>query len=189
MCLDVHLLHRLQFFCLKFATTLPNVISFSKGKEFICSNFYVDDGMSSLCTVNEAIETLVEAKKILEPHGVKIHKISSNCAQVLESFHHIERAEGCRVFNFDDASSQRALGVSWDPVKDVFVIEIKIPERPFTKRGVLAVINSLYDPFGFIAPIILTFHVDLNNLSNKSIFVTLSLGMMFSEIDFHNIWI
>lgn len=33
---------------------------------------------------------------------------------------------------------------------DTFVFQVSISDKPYTKRGVLSTINSLYDPLGFI---------------------------------------
>lgn len=37
--------------------------------------------------------------------------------------------------------------------EDVFLISITLPDRPFAKRGILSVVNSLYDPLGIAAPV------------------------------------
>lgn len=49
---------------------------------------------------------------------------------------------------------QRTLGVLWDVSNDAFTFRVSPGERPFTRRGVLFVINSLYDPLGFAAPVV-----------------------------------
>ena len=41
----------------------------------------------------------------------------------------------------------------WDLQKDAFGFELNRKEKPYTRRGVLSCVNSLYDPLGFIAPI------------------------------------
>ena len=37
--------------------------------------------------------------------------------------------------------------------KDCFTFRVSNTQKPFTKRGVLATINGLYDPIGFVAPV------------------------------------
>ena len=48
--------------------------------------------------------------------------------------------------------SERALGVVWNLHKDVFTYKIQWKSEPLTNRGVLSVIFSIYDPFGFVGP-------------------------------------
>ena len=51
---------------------------------------------------------------------------------------------------------QRALGVVWDTKADTFSPSIITETRPFTKRGILATVNTLgYDPAGLISPVTL----------------------------------
>ena len=49
---------------------------------------------------------------------------------------------------------QRALGVQWDISADAFTFKVSLGKRPFTRRGVLSVLNSLYDPLRLAAPVI-----------------------------------
>ncbi|XP_073471088.1 uncharacterized protein [Aquarana catesbeiana] len=48
---------------------------------------------------------------------------------------------------------QRSLGLRWDLLKDTFGFRVSSADKPFTKCSVLSVVNSLYDPVGFVAPI------------------------------------
>ena len=50
---------------------------------------------------------------------------------------------------------ERALGVQWCVESDTFQFRIVLCDRPLTRRGILSTINSVYDPLGFIAPVIL----------------------------------
>ena len=68
-----------------------------------------------------------------------------------------DRAESVRDLDFrhDTFPTQRFLGVHWDLEGDAFTFHVTLPERPFTRRGVLSIINSVYDPLGLAAPVIL----------------------------------
>ena len=48
---------------------------------------------------------------------------------------------------------QRSLGLKWDLSLDTFTFKVAECDKPFTKRGVLSTINSLFDPLGFAAPV------------------------------------
>ena len=38
---------------------------------------------------------------------------------------------------------------------DAFTFKVTLPKEPFTRRGVLSIVNSVYDPLGFVAPVML----------------------------------
>ncbi|GAA48007.1 hypothetical protein CLF_101070, partial [Clonorchis sinensis] len=53
-------------------------------------------------------------------------------------------------------NTQRALGIEWDPSSDILCFRFHIPEKPLTRRGLLAAVCSLFDPLGLVAPVCLT---------------------------------
>ena len=55
----------------------------------------------------------------------------------------------------DNLPAQRSLGVFWDLETDAFTYKVSIPDKPLTRRGVLSVVNSVYDPLGLAAPVLL----------------------------------
>ncbi|XP_057713144.1 uncharacterized protein LOC130929733 isoform X2 [Corythoichthys intestinalis] len=50
---------------------------------------------------------------------------------------------------------ERALGVHWWVTSDIFCFRVVIKNNPFTRRGVLSTVASIFDPLGFVAPFIL----------------------------------
>ena len=50
---------------------------------------------------------------------------------------------------------EHALGVHWCIQSDSFQFHIVLQDRPCTQRGILSTISSIFDPLGFIAPLIL----------------------------------
>lgn len=53
----------------------------------------------------------------------------------------------------DQLPVQRSLGLNWDLISDTFIFRVTTAEKPYTRRGILSVINSLYDPLGLVAPV------------------------------------
>lgn len=41
----------------------------------------------------------------------------------------------------------------WDLRIDSFTFRVHVEEKPYTRRGVLSVVNGLYDPLGFATPV------------------------------------
>ncbi|XP_039872830.1 uncharacterized protein LOC120724616 [Simochromis diagramma] len=55
----------------------------------------------------------------------------------------------------DQLPTERALGVQWDIEHDVFTFSIVNKDKLLTRRGILSNVSSIYDPLGFLAPVIL----------------------------------
>ncbi|XP_026139629.1 uncharacterized protein LOC113116023 [Carassius auratus] len=69
---------------------------------------------------------------------------------------------------FEDTPVQRSLGVSWNLASDTFTFQAIDDNKPFTRRGVLSTVNSLYDPCGFIAPVTIKGRLLLRELSMQA---------------------
>ena len=53
----------------------------------------------------------------------------------------------------DDLPVQRNLGLHWDLESDSFTYRVEDERKPYSRRGVLSTVNSLYDPLGFVSPV------------------------------------
>ena len=131
----------------------PNILH--EADQFIHKNFYVDDGLGCANTCEKAIRVLKAAKEGLAKTKIRLHKIVSNEAPVLNAFPECERGDVSSTYDFENCPTQRTLGVAWDIRKDCFTVKVDIPEKPFTKRGLLATVNSIYDPIGIASPVVL----------------------------------
>ena len=128
-----------------------------EAKNFICRNFYVDDGLASLTTAQEVIDLVKGAQATLATAKLRLHKVVSNSVEVMEAFPAEDRAKDVRDLDLrsDSLPAQRSLGVFWDLETDAFTFKVSSPEKPFTRRGVLSIVNSVYDPLGFAVPAML----------------------------------
>ena len=126
-------------------------------KEFVENDFYIDDGLKSTPTTEEAIDLLKRTQAMLATANLQLHKISSNDPGVTRAFPVEDRAVDLCNLDLSHANAliQRSLGVSWDLKTDMFTFKVSIDNKSFTKRGVLSVINSLYDPLGIAAPVLI----------------------------------
>ena len=129
----------------------------SAAKEFVYNDFYVDDGLTSRPTDQETIELLKNTQAILASARLRLHKAVSNSVSVMEALPVEDRGKNVRDLDLhhDSLLTQRSLGVHWDLEGDTFTFHVVLPEKPYTRRGVLSVINSVYDPLGLAAPVIL----------------------------------
>ena len=62
---------------------------------------------------------------------------------------------------------ERALEVCWDVEGNIFCFKIEVNDKPFTRRGLLSVVSSVYDSLGIAAPVILPANAILQDLCRK----------------------
>ncbi|KAL0151744.1 hypothetical protein M9458_052970 [Cirrhinus mrigala] len=138
-------------------------------KEFVMRNFYVDDGLTSVPTEEEAIDLLQRTQKMLAASNLKLHKIASNSSKVMTAFAPEDLAKDLKDLDFsaDPLPLQRSLGLIWNLESDSFGFQVSQEEKPFTKRGILSTVQSIYDPLGFVAPITIQGKVLIRELSSK----------------------
>lgn len=55
-------------------------------KHFVMRDFYVDDGLKSLPTVEAAISLLKNTQDVLSKSNLRLHKIAANSKEVMEAF-------------------------------------------------------------------------------------------------------
>lgn len=124
---------------------------------FIRREFYVDDGLKSVASVEEAVTLIKDTKEMCRRGGFNLHKFVCNNKDVIESIPIEDRAEGIKNTDLDQKALplERALGVQWCVEGDSFQFRITLKDRPFTRRGILSTVSSIYDPLGFAAPTLL----------------------------------
>ncbi|XP_028406776.1 uncharacterized protein LOC114529218 [Dendronephthya gigantea] len=154
--------------CANFAlkkTAKDNETSFNaKVIETVEKNFYVDDCLKSVREEEEAVDLAKKLRELLARGGFKLTKWLSNSRKVVESLPESERASVVKNLDFDCWSMERALSVQWNITSDKFGFKIVIKDRPATRRGILSIVSSVYDPLGFAAPFILQAKLILQDL-------------------------
>ncbi|XP_046578830.1 uncharacterized protein LOC124286500 [Haliotis rubra] len=144
-------------------------------KEFVDTNFYVDDGIASLPSTGEAIDFVKRTQAALRKHGnICFHKIASNSPEVMSAFPSDDRASDLKDLNFMDHSEQcvpiqRSLGISWDIKTDTFVLQVSVGDKPYTKHGILSSVHSIYDPMGFLAPVTINSRLILRDAVSSNV--------------------
>ena len=120
-------------------------------------NFYADDCLKSVGTTEEAINIVHKLCQLLTLVGFRLTKWISNDRKVLEAIPEGERARGVKNLDLDHSSLpvERALGIHWNTESDQFGVQIKSKQREFTRRGLLSVVSSVYDPLGLVCPFVL----------------------------------
>ncbi|XP_055951495.1 uncharacterized protein LOC129987553 [Argiope bruennichi] len=124
-------------------------------------DFYVDDILSGTEDLSSAIELQNQLIQLLKSAGMELHKWSSNNPVLLQNVPTTDRE-----YNFDNPNSAtlKTLGLQFNPEKDTFSFSVQKIVRPATKRTMLSDISRLFDPLGFLGPLIITAKMFLQKL-------------------------
>ena len=89
--------------------------------------------------------------------GFCLHKFVSNKKEVSRRIPESDRADGVKTLDLDLDSLplERALGVQWCVETDCFQFTIVLQDKPCTRRGIRSTVSSIFDPLGFVAPLLL----------------------------------
>ena len=141
--------------------------------DFIHNQFYVDDGLCSVETIEDAIHLVDEARELCNLGRLRLHKFVSNSKELLE---HIPTSEQASVMHsidltLDDLPIERALGIQWNTSLDTlqFTTNCSTTQKIVNRRGALSIIASLYDPLGCVAPFVLVGKLILQKMCREDI--------------------
>lgn len=138
---------------------------FPKGALVLRESMYVDDALVGAHSVTECMEIRRQLIEILSSAGFHLRKWTSNSIEILKDLprEHLLNEE---FLTFDDKSMAKTLGIRWNAISDEFYfVTEKIQEKvSFTKREVLSVIARLFDPLGWLSPVIITAKILMQQL-------------------------
>ena len=87
---------------------------------------------------------------------IRLHKFTSNSQEVISSIPPEDRATKTKHPSLlNDTAIERALRVHWCIESDTLQFRIELKDKPFSRRGILSTVSSVYDPLGLVAPFIL----------------------------------
>lgn len=138
---------------------------FTLAAERVLNEFYMDDLMSGCYSVAEGVRVHEQMKQLLILGGFPLQKWASNNKNLMNS---ITEGKDSSVTEMEIKSDEvlRILGVTWHREADEFQCTVKLApvEHPITKRRVVSDIARLFDPLGWMAPVITTAKVFIQRL-------------------------
>lgn len=125
----------------------------------VLHNFYVDDFLKSVSSDEEAVLLCHNLKAICQRGGFTLTKWISNSRVVLAAIPEKEKVK--EVKDLLESGSrctplENALGVQWCVKSDHFKFRLVIQDKPPTRRNILSMVSSIYNPLGILAPVVLT---------------------------------
>jgi hypothetical protein len=124
-------------------------------RETVLRNFYVDDCLKSVTTEQEAVDLVRELKPLLAQGGFNLTKWTTNRPEVLRQIPEADRSPKAKECILGTPAEDRALGVFWRVEADYLGFQVQRMDRPLTKRGILGMLSSVYDPLGVAGPFVL----------------------------------
>ena len=133
--------------------------------EKLLKNLYVDNSINGGNSIEEAYHFYKKSKDCLLKGGFELRKFHSNNPSLQQKINQIEN-----VVEPIQSEGLKVLGIEWDKFKDTFIIDLhKIFTNgfnsPVTKRNILRLITSIYDPLGIISPIVVLFKIYFQKLT------------------------
>ena len=130
-------------------------------KEFVdkfLKTLYMDDNINGGDDVNDAFACYKKSKYLMETAGFMLRKWCSNNKEVMKLINAAEADGSEKIPESGSSQLSSVLGLKWDTESDEIVFDfVKIIHmmhlNDATKRVVLSVVASFFDPLGFLSPI------------------------------------
>lgn len=140
--------------CLKILAE-ENPETFKDGKLALLQDCYVDNIFTGADSLEIAIQIKNEINTILDSGGFPLKKWCANNEGILTGIPLEDREKKFPCY-FGDEHVIKTLGLIWFPIEDQFKVWVHLKnEAATTKREILSIVASIFDPFGILAPIII----------------------------------
>ncbi|XP_066904251.1 uncharacterized protein [Halyomorpha halys] len=138
--------------------------SYPKASVALKDNIYVDDILTGAHSLDEALELQKELIELLRKGGFTLKKWMSNTPELLKFLN--DSQQETLQFSEPNNKSIKVLGMQWDPVTDCLSYNIPNFQLILTKRGIMSAVAQMYDPLGYLAPVIFRAKYYLQQLWN-----------------------
>jgi len=131
----------------------------------LTGTIYVDDLLSGEDSIEAAQEKVCQIDQMFSAGGFTLQKWISNVQFIFSPIPDERRLNNEKIFR--DQSMLKALGLKWSPSSDKFLLcfnEEVAPSLRDTKRSVLSFIAKLFDPLGWLAPVVVLANIFLQLL-------------------------
>ena len=115
----------------------------------------MDDFLSGSKNCEARIKRVEDMRAILAMAGLNLTKWQSTSARVMASVPASHRGKAICEMPLGSGCKNVVLNIKRSLEKDEFYFAVEISDKLPTKRVLLSITNSLYDPLGFLAPVVL----------------------------------
>ncbi|XP_062713603.1 uncharacterized protein LOC134290470 [Aedes albopictus] len=130
---------------------------------------YMDDVLTGEDEIETAKELRIQLEEMMESGGFHLRKWASNAPAVLDGIANenlaLAKEDGVQL---DPDPAVKTLGLYWFPTTDILKFQFKVteycPAEIYTKRKLLSMIATLFDPLGLIGAVIVTAKIFMQRL-------------------------
>ncbi|XP_050543053.1 uncharacterized protein LOC126906529 [Daktulosphaira vitifoliae] len=133
--------------------------NYPKACEVLGRDFYMDDLLTGAQSREEIVNLQGELIAVLKKAGMELSKWASNIPDLLSDSNDrmkvkLKETEGLLSSN---SKLNRVLGLLWEAHSDVFKYNVlkMTADSNITKRIILSYISTIFDPLGFVGPVVL----------------------------------
>ena len=119
----------------------------------------LDDFLSGADSKESAQELIENLRGELNKYGFPLRKWASSDPDLIRNMPNDLRAEIDDLKLFSEDYNVKALGISWKPNKDIFVFKCDLEPMDLLTNRSLSAISKLFDPLGWLAPVVILFKV------------------------------
>ncbi|XP_058447634.1 uncharacterized protein LOC131428013 [Malaya genurostris] len=143
--------------------TIDEKERFPLAAKAVVRDTYMDDVITGSDDVDEAVKLRSQLTEMMSCGGFRLRKWASNSTKVLDGIAEDDLAirEGNGI-SLDPDPAVKTLGLIWNPSTDTFRFQFTIPTleqvqtEVLSKRRILSIIATLFDPLGLIGAAITT---------------------------------
>lgn len=127
----------------------------------------MDDLLTGDDTVEGVIEIVEGVSRVLSSAGFNLRKWVLNSSKVRQI---ISKIESTNVLDIGENENTKTLGLQWNGTEDTFKYVINRPTFSIiSKRTILSEVLQIFDPLGFLSPVVILAKVLLQQLWSEGI--------------------
>ncbi|XP_023245710.1 uncharacterized protein LOC111643002 [Copidosoma floridanum] len=136
-------------------------LDYPEGASILRHTLYVDDLFGGADTINEAVRRREQLINLLGSAGMVLDKWAANSLDLLAGLNSSSATE----VELNQNEVKSTLGIKWLPKDDVFSFTATVTQATcVTKRSILSEVARLFDPLGWLAPMIIVAKVIMQDL-------------------------
>ncbi|XP_060536447.1 uncharacterized protein LOC132708258 [Cylas formicarius] len=127
---------------------------FPRAAQALEHQIFIDDIAAGADLLDALLSLQQELIQLLQTGKFELRKWASNHEAVLSAVNASHLQMPCS-FDKDEPICIKVLGLQWNPSGDTFSYSCSPKDLPCTKRNILSQIFRVYDPLGFLSPVVL----------------------------------